>query len=155
MKADNKQVIENQIIESISEDRNLFLVSVKIDAKNHISVFLDGDNGISIGQCTSINRSLYKFIEENELFPNNDFSLEVSSAGVDEPLVFIRQYQKNINRELEVLLKNGVKYIGKLVNINENHIGIEVITGKGKKAVTTIENIDLANVKSSIVQIKF
>jgi ribosome maturation factor RimP len=155
MKTDTKLRIEEKIGELLQETPELFLVKIKIDAKNNIAVFLDGDNGISIGQCTQINRALYPFIEENEFFVNNDFSLEVSSAGIDEPLLLTRQYTKNVGREVEVLYKDGVKKIGKLMSNTETSITIEITTGKGKKAETSTETIELEQVKSSIVQVKF
>jgi ribosome maturation factor RimP len=155
MKPETKQLIENQIVEILSTEVDLFLVQVKIDAKNNVKVFLDGDNGISIGQCTSVNRSLYPFIEEAKFFPNDEFSLEVSSAGVDEPLLLSRQYNKNIGRDIEVLLKDGIKFIGKLVTANEKRIELERTEGKGKKAVTTTEELLVEQIKTAIVQIKF
>jgi ribosome maturation factor RimP len=150
-----KEQIEQKIIEILTETPDLFLVNIKIDAKNNIKVFVDGDAGITIGQCTSINRSLYPFIEEAAFFPNDDFSLEVSSAGVDEPLLLERQYVKNIGRNLEVLLTDGSKLEGKLTLAENATINLEIIEGKGKKAITKNELIELSNIKAAIVQIKF
>jgi ribosome maturation factor RimP len=138
MKADNKQIIYSKLEELLAEQPHLFIVNVKIDIKNNIKVFLEGDTGISIGECTATNRQLYKFIEEETLFADNDFSLEVSSPGVDEPLLLERQYIKNVGRSVEVLLKDGSKIEGKLLEAKEASILLEVTTGKGKKAV--IEN---------------
>jgi ribosome maturation factor RimP len=155
MTTEFKQIIDNHIVELIAEEPSLFWVTTKIDAKNNIKVFLDGDNGIAIGQCASVNRKLYKFIEENEFFVNNDFSLEVSSPGVDEPLLLHRQYKKNIGRSVEVILKDGVKKEGTLLDATPENISLEVTIGKGKKAETTIETLAIDSIKSTIVQIKF
>jgi ribosome maturation factor RimP len=155
MKPEIKVNIETKITELLDNEPSLFLISVKIDAKNNIKVFLDGDTGISIGQCTQVNRSLYKYIEESGFFPNDDFSLEVSSAGVDEPLALLRQYKKNISRNLEVLLTNGEKITGKLLDAEESHILLEITKGKGKKAEIKTEQIEIKDIKSAIVQIKF
>jgi ribosome maturation factor RimP len=155
MTTEFKQIIDNHIVELITEEPSLFWVTTKIDAKNNIKVFLDGDSGIAIGQCASVNRKLYKFIEENEFFANNDFSLEVSSPGVDEPLLLHRQYKKNIGRSVEIVLKDGLKVEGKLMDATPEAITIEVTKGKGKKAEITIEAIAIDLIKSTIVQIKF
>ena len=88
-------------------DPEYFLVEVKIRPTSNIKVFLDGDAGISIEKCVQYNRALYKKIEEAELFPGGDFSLEVSSPGLDEPLKLFRQYRKNLGRPVEVVLLDG------------------------------------------------
>jgi ribosome maturation factor RimP len=155
MKLDVKKVVEDQTVEIIKEHEDLFLVQVKIDAKNNIKVFLDGDKGITIGQCTGVNRSLYKFLEEQEYFPNGDFSLEVSSFGAEESLILNRQYTKNIGRELDVLLKDGTKWLGKLMESNMQNITLEITKGKGKKAEISAEIINLEDIKSAKIQIKF
>ncbi len=155
MKVDNKQIINSKIEELLADQPHLFIVNVKIDVKNNIKVFLDGDAGISIGECTATNRQLYKFIEEEALFKDSDFSLEVSSPGVDEPLLLERQFVKNIGRSVEVLLKEGTKMEGKLLESKENKITIEVTTGKGKKAVIENKELAIEDIKSTIVQINF
>ena len=80
----------------ISHSENIFKVGVKINAGNNVVILLDADDGITIEKCTQVNKALYKYIEETELFPGGNFSLEVSSPGVDEPLKLHRQYKKNI-----------------------------------------------------------
>ena len=152
---EKKLLIENQVVNLLLEEPTLFLVQIKIDAKNNIKVFLDGDMGITIGQCTSVNRALYPFIEENKLFPNDDFSLEVSSAGIDEPLTLERQYIKNIGRDLTVTTTDGSIQTGQLLQVVNNSIELEVKAGKGKKATINQVQIALADIKTAIVQIKF
>jgi len=120
-----------------------------------VKVFIDGDNGISIEKCVQFNRRLYKMIEDSGIFPPGEFSLEVSSPGVDEPLKLHRQYAKNINRFVEVLFNDGTKKEGKLVQVAESDIIIEQTSGKGKKASTQQIVIPFNNIKTTTVQIKF
>ncbi len=150
-----KPILEQKIVELLADQPDLFLVQLKIDAKNNIHVFLDGDNGISIGQCTKLSRSVYPFIEEAGWFPNDDFSLEVSSAGIEEPLILERQFIKNVGRGLDIIMSNGETTEGKLLAIEASVISIETTTGKGKKAVIATQAINLSDIKSAIVQIKF
>src|SRR5215467_7190208 len=110
------QAIEQKAIALISPDPDSFLVEVKIKPGNNVKVFIDSDHGVSIDKLASLNRSLYKQIEESGLFANNDFSLEISSPGLDEPLKLHRQYVKNIGRHVEVTLKSGIKKEGKLIS---------------------------------------
>src|SRR4030095_12729954 len=106
------QAIEQKMMALIDPDPENFLVEVKIRLGNNIKIFVDADRGISIDRLAQYNRSLYRQIEESGLFPNNDFSLELSSPGLDEPLKLRRQYLKNIGRYVEVILKNGIRKEG-------------------------------------------
>ena len=87
------QVLEHKVEALINTEPDLFLVEVSIKPTNNIKVFIDGDQGVSIDKLVRYNRNLYRQIEEEKMFPNDDFSLEVSSPGLDEPLKLIRQYQ--------------------------------------------------------------
>ena len=75
------QAIEKMLEIILANDPSYFIVEVKIRPTNNIKVFLDGDNGISIEKCVFYNRILYKKIEETGMFPDGDFSLEISSPG--------------------------------------------------------------------------
>jgi ribosome maturation factor RimP len=149
--------IINQItekLESLIEGSTLFLVEIKVKPTNNIKIFLDGDSGVTIEAVSKINRALYKYIEENELFPNGDFSLEVSSPGVDEPLKFLRQYKKNIGRKVEVTLNEGEQPVeGTLKEATETDITIEEVIGKKKEIKETV--IPFNNIKKTVVQISF
>ena len=139
----------------LAEEPEYFPVSVKIRPTNNIKVFIDGDNGITIEKCVRFNRSLYKRIEESGMYPEGEFSLEVSSPGLDEPLKMHRQYVKNIGREVEVSFTDDTKKEGKLLAVTEADIIIEHKEGKGKKAVTQQLVIPFNNIKTTTVQIKF
>ena len=96
------QIIESRVQQLIQAEPDLFLVEVRIKPTNNVKIFIDGDQGVSIERLVQLNRRLYKEMEEGSIFPNGDFSLEVSSPGLDEPLKMHRQYQKNIGRFAEV-----------------------------------------------------
>jgi len=143
-------IIESYINNLLQSSEDVFLVDVKINAGNNIIVFLDADNGITIDKCVQLNRALYKQIEENGLFKDGNFSLEVSSPGIDEPLKLNRQYKKNIGRTVEVTLNDESKKQGKLVSVNDDDITIEETEGKGKKSIikqTTILNNQIKHTK--------
>jgi ribosome maturation factor RimP len=149
------QRIEELINQMLSNESEYFLVSLRIKPTNNVKVYLDGDNGLSIEKCVYFNRQLYKLIDESNLFPPGEFSLEVSSPGVDEPLKMHRQYNKNVGRLVEVVFADGTKKEGRLVQAAENDIIIEETTGKGKKAVTQQVVIPFNNIKTTTVQIQF
>src|SRR5436190_7018231 len=133
--------IETLVEGLIAETKEIFLVSVKIKPTNNIKVFLDADNGLSIEKCIKINRAMYRVIEENGWYPDGNFSLEVSSPGVDEPLKMLRQYKKNIGRKVVVTLLDETKQEGKLLEANEDLIRLEYIEGKNRNAVTKVKEI--------------
>lgn len=141
---------------AILEDQpQYFLVEVKIKPTNNVKLYLDGDQGITIEKCISINRQLYKQLEESGLFPADDFSLEVSSPGLDEPLKLFRQYQKNIGRPVEVLLKDGRKIEGKLTEVKEEAIAVEETRGKNKKKEVLLHEFLFDHIKSTKLQVVF
>lgn len=140
-------------VEELTSGSALFLVEIKMKPTNNIKVFLDGDNGVNIEACTKINRALYKMIEESEMYPEGDFSLEVSSPGVDEPLKFFRQYLKNVGRTVEIILNDESKHYGVLQSATEAEVVLEKQIGKKKEIIS--ETIPFDAIKSTVVQIVF
>jgi ribosome maturation factor RimP len=149
------QSITRMAEESISALPDCFLVEVRMKPGNKIQVFLDADQGVSLGNCTQINRKLYAQIEEAALFEPGDFELEVSSPGLDEPLKLPRQYQKNIGRPVEVIMKDGRKICGKLLAADETSLQIEETKGKGKKQETILHSLITEHIKTTKIQIVF
>jgi ribosome maturation factor RimP len=147
--------IEDFVNHFIEKSPDLFLVDVKSAPGNKITVLLDGDKGITIDNCTVINKALYKFIEETGLFGDSNFSLEVSSFGVDRPLQLLRQYKKNIGRTVEVVMNDGTKAEGKLIEVNEENITFEEKTGKGNKMTKKTTTILFNQIKHTTVLITF
>jgi ribosome maturation factor RimP len=152
---DLKERVHGLIEPLLLEDPEYFLVYVKVKPGHIVKVFLDGDNGLPIQKCIYFNRKLYRAIEEAAWFPEGDFALEVSSPGVDEPLLLKRQYNKNIGRKVEVELLDETKKEGTLTTVTDTDILIEWTEGKGKKATQQQMLIPFENIKSTIVQIQF
>lgn len=137
----------------LENEPGYFLVEVRITAGNNIQVFIDGDAGVTIDKCVALNRTIYKQIEETGVFTDGDFSLEVSSPGLDEPIKLHRQYQKNIGRHLEIWLDDDTQLEGKLVKVNPDDIVIEQQAGK-KKPVTT-QTILFQHIKTTKILVVF
>lgn len=139
------------LTEPLLEGTDMFIVNIKNKPTNNIKLFIDADGGMPISKCIEVNRKLYKLIEEAAIFPDGDFSLEVSSPGIDEPLVFERQYRKNVGRKVLVTLNDDKEVLGKLLEVTEDALVVEVPGAKKKEA--TIENILLSDIKKTVVQI--
>lgn len=147
--------LEKMVQEIIGPDEAHFLVELRIKPTNNVKIFLDGDNGITIEKCIAINRTLYKKLEEIAFYPDGDFSLEVSSPGLDEPLKSFRQYKKNAGRLVEVLLNDGTKVEGKMLEVNEQEIVVEETKGKNKKKEILLHHLPFDSIKSTKIQIVF
>jgi len=155
MNSENQVIaVEKKLSELLTELPGYFLVEISVKPTNNVKVFVDADQGAAIDQLSRINRALYKWVEEN-LFPNGDFSIEVSSPGLEEPLKLSRQYLKNVGRMVEIVLKNGLKKEGKLISVSENEIVIEEEIGKGKKKEVIQHIILKEEIKTTKVQVKF
>jgi ribosome maturation factor RimP len=127
---------------------------MKTKPTNNFKVYLDADSGLSIGKCAEINKKLYHLIEEKQLFPDGDFSLEVSSPGVDEPLLSERQYKKNIGRTIAIAFTDGTAdKIGVLKELKEEVLTLEVKIPKKKE--TELIEIPFSIIKTITVQIVF
>ncbi|MBY0348576.1 MAG: ribosome maturation factor [Hydrotalea flava] len=144
--------IVNSMLET---EPSFFCVAVKVKPTQNIKVFLDGDEGLPIEKCVYFNRKLYQLITEAGIFPEGEFSLEVSSPGVGEPLKLHRQYVKNIGRNVEVVFTDDTIKQGVLLAVAEQDILLEHTTGKGKKAITQQILIPFTTIKTTTVQIKF
>jgi ribosome maturation factor RimP len=139
----------------LANDPAYFLVEIKVKPTNNVKLFLDGDQGVTIEKCISWNRALYKRIEEENLYPDGNFSLEVSSPGVDEPLKMLRQYKKNVGRSVEVILKDGIKIAGKMIDVSEEAITVEETKGKNKKKEVIQHQFQFDQIKSTTIQTVF
>ena len=139
----------------LAGEQGYFLVDIRIKPTNNVRVYIDGDQGISIEKCVQFNRALYKKLEESQLFPNGDFSLEVSSPGLDEPLKLHRQYKKNIGRQVELVLQDGTRTEGRLLEVSEDGIIVEETKGKNKKKEVINHTFLFENIKTTKIQVVF
>jgi ribosome maturation factor RimP len=156
------ETVKSMVTDILAADPAYFLVDIRVKPIHNVKIFVDGDQGITIEKCVQINRALYKKIEETGLFPEGDFSLEVSSAGLDEPLKSFRQYKKNTGRPVEIMLLDGSRKEGKLKEVSEEGIVLEESSGKvspgkavSKKQELSYHTYLFNNIKSTKVQVVF
>lgn len=149
--------IEQLLNDFLAERNDLFLIDLKISAGDDITVILDGDNGVTLQDCLDASRAIEFNMDREE----HDFSLQVMSAGVSEPLSMPRQYAKNIGRDLKILLNDSSEVEGELVNVDEEKIILIIRyrkpkeVGKGKMDVVEEKEIPYSNIKKATVVIKF
>jgi ribosome maturation factor RimP len=138
----NEAIIEQirTLTEPLLEGSDMFIVNVRIKPTNNIKLYLDADSGLNISKSASVNRKLAALIEESGMFPDGDFSLEVSSPGVDEPLVSMRQYKKNVGRTVLITYNNEEtpETLGVLKEVTEDEQQVEIPVSDIKKTVVQI-----------------
>jgi ribosome maturation factor RimP len=148
-----KELVEEKIAEI--ERPDLFLVDVKMHANGKLIILVDGDNGIGIADCAAISRYVGFKLEEESVI-EEAYNLEVSSPGLETPLTSVRQYTKNIGRDLAIKMADGVKREGKLTALTEDAIVIEEqIKQKGKKAEVIESVIPIDKITETKVLISF
>lgn len=151
-----KEKVAALLEEALKEDQSLFLLDFSVSADNKIKVILDGDNGVTLQDCMNISRAIEHNLDREE----EDFALEVASAGAASPLKLPRQYSKNIGRKLEVKTQEE-EFEGKLTEASESDITLEwkvrepKPVGKGKITVQKKQTIAISDIKEAKVVLKF
>lgn len=139
-------MILESTVRKLVEDRikgtKLFIVDISVSTSNKINVLIDGMDGVGIHDCIDISRG----VEHNLDREAEDFELEVSSAGLDTPFKVLKQYAKNIGRDVKVYTLDGRKHEGTLFAADEEKVVITYdekvrIEGKKKKELVTREEV--------------
>ena len=135
-------MVEKNVINSLVEEKlkgtDYYIVEISVRPDNMISIEIDNDNGVSIDDCVALSR----YVEEKLDREKEDFELEVGSSGITSPFKILRQYEKNIGKEVEMLLKSGIKLTGILKAADEKDVTITLekkVKSEGAKRKTTIE----------------
>ena len=128
----------SEIIDAIETEivaRGFFLVDISVNKDNDVTITIEKEEGIvELDDCVSLSRFFEtKFDRESE-----DYSLTVSSAGLDQPFKVLKQFQKAVGTKVEVLLKGGKKMVATMTEADEegitlNYTAKEAVEGKKKK----------------------
>ena len=146
-----------QIVEEWLEGKDYFLVEVAVKPNDKIVVEIDHAEGVWIEDCVELS----KFIESKLNRDEEDYELEVGSAGVGQPFKVLQQYYNHIGREVEVLTRKGIKLVGELVDVNETEIKIlhdkkVKVEGEKRPKLTSVEEvIPFENIKYTKYLISF
>jgi ribosome maturation factor RimP len=152
----DRYTIESIVNEQLNPEIE-FLVEVNVSSSNRIMVVIDSEAGITIDKCVEISR----YIEQKLDRDNEDFELEVASAGLSEPLKVPRQFKKNIGRNIDITLPSGLKLKGCLTDANDNSFSVEteqliVVEGKKRKQkVVQHQTYAYTEIKSAFIVISF
>lgn len=137
------------IVKEALGDADKYLVNMKITPDNRIFVDIDGDNGINIDDCITLSRTIEQALNRDE----EDFELNVSSAGADSPLKLPRQYRRHVGRTLTVDTLDDHTVEGELIECDDTQF---IIRTKGtKKAAPQMLTFAYADVRTVKVVLKF
>ncbi|SFG03832.1 ribosome assembly cofactor RimP [Prevotella sp. KH2C16] len=120
----DKKVVEKLVDEWLA-DKDYFLVGVEISTDDKIVVEIDHADGVWIEDCVELS----KYIEDRLSRDDEDYELEVGSAGLGQPFKVPQQYVNFIGKEVEVLDADGKKVRGLLKSVDGNDF---VVTAKEK-----------------------
>lgn len=153
-------MINEALISSLAEEKlegtHLFLLEVKVRTGNRILVTIDGDQGVTIDDCVMLSRH----IEGNLDREKEDFELQVSTGGADQPLRLPRQYPKHSGRMLMVTLKDGSTIKGILKSVTADQLELQKITEKTnkksiKQEVAETVMLPFNEIKESVIILAF
>ena len=146
-----EEKFRNILNDILDNYKSLFLIELTFGSNNDVKVFLDGDNGVTLKDCTSINSDIRKILNQDEI----NYSVEIGSCGIDFPLKLVRQFKKNVSRKIEIIDLEDRKYIGTLAKVSKTSFEINwkerqaKKIGKGKTTVALSKNFNYGEYKKA------
>ena len=146
-----EEKFRNILSEILENYKSLFLIELTFSSNNDIKVYLDGDNGVTLKDCASINSDIKKKLNQDEI----NYSVEIGSCGIDFPLKLVRQFKKNMFRKIEIIDLEGFKHIGTLTKVSNTSFEINwnerqpKKIGKGKTTVSLSKNFNYGEYKKA------
>lgn len=123
-----------QVVEKFIAGSDLFMVDVTVSPLNDVEVVLDKPSGLTVEDCAGVSRAVEAAFDRDR----EDYALTVASPGLGQPLKVLPQYQKAAGKEVEILLKSGVKLTATLTGATSEKIAVaytkmEAVAGKKRK----------------------
>ena len=152
----NQERVKELLQEALEENESLYLIDLQFLVDNKIKVIVDGDSGVPLSECIRISRNIEHNLDREE----EDFSLEVTTPDIAQPLTVKRQYKKNINRILKVKTATE-EFEGTLTEVTGNTITLfwkarePKPIGKGKHTVEKTKTLAYQDIKEAKVKIIF
>jgi ribosome maturation factor RimP len=157
---EKKMELKEQLLQLVEENlpsQEHFLVDIILKGtaqQRKVIVLLDGDNGVSISDCAGLSRAMAASLEEDDPFPGQ-YTLEVSSAGLDHPLSLKRQYLSRMGKALALKLTGGEELEGKLLEVADDNIIIDKVIKIKKRKTTEVTKVPFAQIEKALVRVSF
>jgi ribosome maturation factor RimP len=140
-------MLEEETIKKLIEDNlqgtSNFLVNLTLKPHNKIVVLIDNDNGVQVDDCAKLSRDIEAGLDREK----EDFEIQVSSPGADYPFKLLRQFKKNLNKEVEVLTEENEKITGLLISANEDEVEIQERQNKKNKNQPRLVKLNYNQIK--------
>lgn len=120
-----------QLLEEELKSQDLFLVEFQENSEDRFTAYIDGMENVTLKQCSDVTRNLREALGE----AYDDVEITISSPGLDRPFKHPKQYHKNLDKSIEVILKDGSKISGKLKEVGDEQIVVheyKPLKGKNK-----------------------
>ncbi len=143
-----------ELAESFLKGSENYLIDVKVSASNKISVLIENDQHVAIQDCINLSRHIEHSLDREQ----EDFELEVSSPGIDQPFRHERQYHKYSGQTVEIKLRNGIKHKGTLSLSSGDSISLLPTKSTSSKKINTPAepvNFSLNDILETRLVIKF
>ncbi len=143
-----------ELVEEKIKGTELFMVEVKVSGGNRINIAVDRPGKLNVGDCADISR----YVEAGLNRDVEDFELTVSSPGLEEPLKVLKQFEKNVGRNVRVVAKDGRLLRGKMTATNEQEIMLELFRENKKKhknEPNEILTLNYTEIKETKIEITF
>ena len=138
-----------EVVEPKIKELDGFLVNIKVNTGNVITVFFDRMNGVQVEHCLELSKHIEAHFDRDI----EDYELTVCSAGLDNSFLVDEQYKKYEGKEVRVLLTNGKRKKGIIISYADEKLIIEVKKkNKGNRKEYIIEQVEIA--KSEIKETK-
>lgn len=153
-------ISKNKVLSVVNEaikDTKIFIVSLDVNNGNKIIVKVDHPEGLPIKECVRISRAIEGFFDRDV----EDYEMQVTSPGLDQPLVVYEQYQKIVGKSVRVHVKNGETYVGILTECTENELTLNCdvkvkVEGKKKKIIENrVININFEDIDKTYQVVEF
>ena len=148
----DKKIVSG-IVNEWLEDKDYFLVDVSVSPDDKIVVEIDHAEGVWIDDCVELSRFIESKLDREE----EDYELEVGSAGIGQPFKVLQQYLIHIGKEVEVLTREGKKLEGVLKDANEENMTLSIqkkVKPEGTKRPKLVEE-DITYTYSEIKYTKY
>ena len=129
----------------------IFLVDVRLSSTGRITILIDRPEGVRIDDCAMLSRQISNDLGEE----GGDYELNVSSPGLDMPLLVPEQFRKNEGRMVDVVTNDGERFKGTMMNVTAGGFDLRVETKVKKEIVTAVRSFNFEDVKSVKVIISF
>lgn len=152
-----EEKVAGKVNDLIVGEADTFVVDVALQGNignQKLLVFLDADQGLDIDVCSKISRELSAWLDENEVVKGK-YILEVSSPGVDMPLKLVRQYVKNIGRQVKIQLADNKNVVGELITASNEGVVVRTKADKKRKEEAREVSLSFDEILKTKVQVTF